>query len=515
MCYFFSYQSTTTTAATNKSEQDDLFSGVGIDFGQTQNNSTFPTTSNPTATIDDNLFDPFAELSTNRQQQSSTVNINKTQNPAAISFDAFNISPTPTSHQTSKQIPVLSKPPGDSNSSLFAMTPNNSSANQQFSTNSSLINSSTATFKSQPMQQNSSDDLFSGLSETVAPKQQQQQQQNNSGFDQFDLLSIGNTSSAMNPPFQNSTSNQQILSQPNISSSQINMQQQQQQNSGFGFFQQNSSSGIDSLDSVPRTVSSTPASSNNIMTATSLIPQQNSGLDNLLDGFSSATSKSNTPMNTLLNQNTNSSSQSFMSGSQQKTLNFAQNTNIQSQNQQGFSSQNKMPANSNIQTFSGMHNMAPMAPTTGGGYKATQQGSYQQRGVGGSNINSFNTISYSNNSQGFATNQQFSGGGSSINMNTNNYQPQQNMNSNMNQQRLTNHLQQQQQQQQQNYRQQQQFQYPQQQYQQQQGMQSNLNFINPSMMNNQQQQQRQQPLNRGADAFSFVQDAMKSSGNKK
>ena len=202
-----------------------------------------------------------------------------------------------------------------------------------------------------------------------------------------------------------------------------------------------------------------------------------------------------------------------MSGSQQKTLNFAQNTNIQSQNQQGFSSQNKMPANSNIQTFSGMHNMAPMAPTTGGGYKATQQGSYQQRGVGGSNINSFNTISYSNNSQGFATNQQFGGGGSSINMNTNNHQPQQNMNSNMNQQRLTNHLQQQQQQQ--NYRQQQLFQYPQQQYQQQQGMQSNLNFINPSMMNNQQQQQRQQPLNRSADAFSFVQDAMKSSGNKK
>ena len=88
MCYFFSYQSTTTTAATNKLEQDDLFSGVGIDIGQTQNNSTFPTTSNPTATIDDNLFDPFAELSTNRQQQSSTVNTNKTQNPAAISFNA-------------------------------------------------------------------------------------------------------------------------------------------------------------------------------------------------------------------------------------------------------------------------------------------------------------------------------------------------------------------------------------------------------------------------------------------
>ena len=321
MCYFFSNQSTTTTAATNKSKQEDLFGGVGIDFGQTQNNSTFPTTSAPTATLDDNLFDPFAELSTNHQQQSSTVNINKTQNPSAISFNAFNTNPTPPSHQTSKQIPVLSKPPGDSNSSLFAITPNDNSANQQFSTNSSLINPSTTTttMKSQPLQPNSSEDLFSGLSETVAPKQQQQQQQNNSGFDQFDLLSIGNTSSAMNPPFQNSTSNQQILSQPNISSSQIHMQQQQQQqqqqNSSFGFFQQNSSSGIDSLDNVPRTVSSTPSSSNNIMTATSLIPQQNSGLDNLLDGFSSATSKSNTPMNTLLNQNINSSSQSFMSGS--------------------------------------------------------------------------------------------------------------------------------------------------------------------------------------------------------
>lgn len=505
---FFSYQSTSTT--TSKPQHEDLFGGVGIDFGQTQArtntnllsgqlSATTPTTN---SVVDDNLFDPFAELSTNRQQQSATTNTNKTLGSATIPVGAFNINPAPPpQQQTSKQIPILSKPPGDSNSSLFNMKSNNNSSNQQFSTDT-LINRS-AMPKSTPNQQhqNTSEDLFSGLTETVAPKQQQ----NNSDFGQFDLLS-NNISSSMNISPIKSTSNQPSLLQSNLNSTQNNPQQQPQ-NSGFGFSQQNSSSGIDSLDSVPRTVSSTPVlapSSNNMITLssnapTSLIPQQNSGLDDLFSVFSSpGTAKSNAPMNTLLNTNMNSASPSLISGSNQQPANsFAQN-NTSIQVQKGFASQNNVSTNSNIQGLSSIQNTPIAQNQQFGGFSSMgNNGNRQQVGFGGKmNMNFGNT-------------------------GINNFQPQQNMNrsmNQMNQQPVIKNYQHQQYQQQQSYR------HPQQQYQQQQqqlpfqqqGMQSNLNFINPlassMVMNNQQQHQSS---NRNADAFSFVQDAMKSSGNKK
>ena len=429
---------------------------------------------------DDNLFDPFAELSGNRQSNNRTLSATT---PAALS-----INPPPSSpqkgHHPSKQIPVLSKPPEDS--TLFGKLNNHSTAtdsNPQFSTN--MLNLSTTKTQPQPQpQQNISDDLFAGLSQTVVSKKQgsTNQQQYSSDFGQFDSL-FSNTGSTGNT--LSSTSNQQILSQPSVSSQ--NQTQQHQQDSSFGFFQQNS-------NNAPRTVSSTQtsqiSSSSNLLSmstnASTLIPKSNSGLDDLFSVFSSTSTvpnKNNTAMKSLLNPNNISPvSSSFINSQQQQT---------------GFG-QNNLSMNSN--------NM--QATTDRQHVNSTGQGSNQYSGSGFVQ----NTMSYSN-PQGFPMNQNSSLSVASTNANqhgfgqnmnygnaTNNFPHQKNSNMNMmNPHLMANNFQQQS------------FRQPFQQQQQQHfhGRQSNnLNFINHNPTAN------KQPSNRSTDAFSFVQDAMKSTNKK-
>ena len=430
---------------------------------------------------DDNLFDPFAELSGNQQSNNRTV--------SATTSAAFSINPPPSSSQTghhpSKQIPVLSKPLEDS--TLFGKLNNHVTAtdsNRQLSTNMLNLSTTKTQTQLQPQPQNISDDLFAGLSQTVVSKKQgsTNQQQYSSDFGQFDSL-FSNTGSTGNT--LSSTTNQQILSQPSVSSQ--NQTQQHQQDSSFGFFQQNS-------NNAPRTVSSTQisqiSSSSNLLSmstsASTLIPQSNSGLDDLFSVFSSTLTvpnKNNTTMKSLLNPNISPVSSSFINSQQQQT---------------GFGLNNLSMNSNDMQATTGRQHV-----------NSTGQGSNQYSGSGFVQ----NTMSYSN-PQGFPMKQNSSLSAASTNANqhgfgqnmnygnaTNNFPYQKNSSINMmNPHLMANNFQQQ------NFRQPFQQQQQQQHFHRRQS--NNLNFINHNPTTN------KQPSNKSTDAFSFVQDAMKSTKKK-